>query len=168
MPSHSITQTTEFYTVYTLFDITPTGVVRNYSPNKKFLLDAVGQQLNTDMDWQRSRNQQRNLQSLIQIISLRTQPMIEEVKCLFNQDLDKYQFGKNYIGKATVWMMSFASEISSVFKLNDNPVGTLQRDANGVPIVLNLTESVSMEFPTIDTETCSLNCYFVMNNYAVK
>jgi hypothetical protein len=53
----SIYMATEFFTVYTLVDVTATGVTRLTSDNEM------------------QRNQQRNWETLLQVISMKAQPV---------------------------------------------------------------------------------------------
>ena len=67
----------EFYTCYTLFDITNTGIIMPYNSNlSAMFLDTANQPVYNEKTWDRSRNQQRNWDTMVQIISMRAQPMI--------------------------------------------------------------------------------------------
>ena len=58
----------------TRFDITETGIRnRTYRANIE-LKDKTGQTITTHKDWQKSRNQQCNWETVNQVISLRTLP----------------------------------------------------------------------------------------------
>ena len=57
----------------TLFDITATGVTGHFKSARLPFLDHAGQTINNDISWNRSRNQQRNWETITQILSLRTQ-----------------------------------------------------------------------------------------------
>ena len=59
----------------TLFDCTHTGVTGHLRPQQLPFTTKTGLVIDTAEQWNRSRNQQRNWESLLQIISLRTQPM---------------------------------------------------------------------------------------------
>ena len=59
--------------VQTLFDITATGVTGHYRPARGPFCDRTGQEINNADTWNRARNQQRNWETLTQLISLRTQ-----------------------------------------------------------------------------------------------
>jgi hypothetical protein len=59
----------------TLFDCTFTGVTGHLRPQQLPFTTKTGLTIDTPEQWNRSRNQQRNWESLLQIISLRTQPM---------------------------------------------------------------------------------------------
>jgi hypothetical protein len=59
----------------TLFDCTHTGVTGHLRPQQLPFVTKTGLVIDTPEQWNRSRNQQRNWESLLQIVSLRTQPM---------------------------------------------------------------------------------------------
>ncbi len=59
----------------TLFDCTFTGVTGHFRESQLPLTTKTGLVLQTQADWNRARNQHRNWESLVQVISLRTQPM---------------------------------------------------------------------------------------------
>ena len=59
--------------VTTLFDCTRTGVVGRFREGKTPFVDEAGQDVTDELSWNRSRNQQRNFETLLQTIGLRTQ-----------------------------------------------------------------------------------------------
>jgi hypothetical protein len=67
-------------------------------------------------------NQQQNLNTLLQVISLRSQPIEIQVSKLIAQDVVKYGFGKQFNGLHTVWQLDFISEHSNVFSKDTNSV----------------------------------------------
>lgn len=134
---------TQLYTAYTLVDISASNVVSMTSK------DYVGY------------NQQQNLNTLLQLISLRSQPINMQVQVLQAQDLVNFNFGKLYKGLHTVWKLTFGSEYSNVYEFNNNPVFFLEKDCDGVGFVPDLKETVdfkSYTFETVDVDT--INLYF--------
>jgi len=113
--------------IHTDFDITNTGVVRNF---KKNLLPAKinGQLIHTEEEWIHCRRQQTNWETLIQIISLRTQPY--NIRTIVNE-LD--------------WTLEFDIEHIDVFRKNGNPLGLLQEDIENVPLLTGLDEKKDLE-----------------------
>ena len=57
----------------TLFDITATGITGHHKPSRIPFTDNSGQLILDERSWNRGRNQQRNWETLTQLISLRTQ-----------------------------------------------------------------------------------------------
>ena len=72
------------YSAYTLIDITNTNV-NQYK-------DQIVQS-----------NQQQNMNTLVQSIGLRSQPIDPEVSILMTQDIANYECGSAYKGLHTVW-----------------------------------------------------------------
>ena len=97
----------------TLFDITPTGITGHYK--------SFNHNFNNIEDWNRARNQQRNWETLTQILNLRTQIMIIAKPVCHN---DK-------------WSFEFESE-SNVWDNGIDSVGVLKADSDGVPMLLEL------------------------------
>ena len=108
----------------TLFDITATGVTGHYKLSRIPFRDRAGQLIHDTESWNRSRNQQRNWETITQILSLRTQ--------LFDlSDPISDQTG-------TRWMFEFETETSGVYGPESDPVSVLRSDAAGVPMLREL------------------------------
>ena len=98
--------------VRTLFDITATGVTGHFkSARLPYTADT----------WIRARNQQRNYETLTQLINLRTQIMSITTPTVDNN----------------TWTFQFESE-SNVWDDGIDPVGVLKQDCNGVPMLKEL------------------------------
>jgi len=118
------------YQIYTTVDITPTGVVSTKYKNVN--------------NYELKRNQQRNYDTLIQVLSLRTNiedPTVEEfilssLESKLFTHLDQQSLFK-------VWQLSFTCDRYQVFG-EDNE--TLINDLHMVPIVPALTETTPV-FP---------------------
>ena len=107
--------------VTTRFDITATGVTGHCKPARMPFTDQAGHRIADQAQWNRSRNQQRNWETLQQIISLRTQ--LHEIT-LPACELDQ-------------WTFDFTTEVD-VFNDGTDPVGTLKSDSAGVPMITEL------------------------------
>jgi len=59
--------------INTHFDCTATGTTGHYRSNKIPYQDHADQPIKDQLSWDKSRNQQRNYETLIQLLSLRTQ-----------------------------------------------------------------------------------------------
>lgn len=115
----------------TLFDITPTGVKHNFNPGRVPFLDATGQIIADRQMWARARNQQRNWETLLQVLSLRTQPQsIVQPVLLFGQD--------------PWWTFEFGVESVGALAQEDRPFGQLEQDCSMVPMLVGLTEAVQV------------------------
>ena len=107
--------------VKTSFDITPTGVTGHFRPTRLPFHDLSGQSINNEHDWNRARNQQRNLETITQLLSLRTQ--IDNVtRPVFDNDH---------------WSFEFEVESDTIFALADDPLGVIKDDCYGVPMLLS-------------------------------
>ncbi len=136
-------------TCRTLFDCSLTGVTGHFRSSEIPFRDRVGQMVHTQADWNHSRNQQRNWETLLQIIGLRTQP----------QDITIPEHRNG------VWEFEFRSESPGVFEMHNNPdpLAGLKSDCEGVPMMLNLTEQPAMA-PTIATSGADQNIWFFTVN----
>jgi hypothetical protein len=123
---------TQSYTIYTLVDITNSGVTNSKSTNTH------------------GYNQQQNLNTLLQVISLRSQPIEIQVSKLIAQDVVKYGFGKQFSGLHTVWQLDFISEHSNVFSKDTNSVYLLEHDCDGVAFTAKLDETINFKINTFE------------------
>ena len=131
------------YTAFSLVDITQTDVNRNN--NLQF-------------------NQQQNLNTLIQSIGLRSQPINTKVKVLMAQDVVDYGFGKQYQGLHTVWRLDFSIEHNNVFYNNGDKFYYLKNDCDGVAIYTGLEETAELNTKTFETlDNKLVNIYFKFN-----
>jgi hypothetical protein len=106
----------------TLFDITATGVTGHYRSVRGTFVDHAGNPIRNEQDWNCSRNQQRNWETVTQIISLRTQVF----------DLSTPVKHQDH------WQFEFEVETPSVFGTIENPVQVLIQDAHHVPMLNKL------------------------------
>jgi hypothetical protein len=117
----------------TLFDITATGVKGHFNRNRVPFEDNVNQSI-TDVDsWTRSRNQQRNWETLNQIISLRT----------MTNDITMPR--KMKINNRDYWYFEFSVEQPASFESPDDPLGVLKQDCKDVPMLTGLDEQPGIE-----------------------
>jgi hypothetical protein len=128
---------------YTLIDITNTGVYRN---------DAQQPVL---------RNQQRNWETVLQVIGLRAQP-IDVVSPTDPKTvaMANHQFGSYYTGSHRCWKFKFYVEHQHVFGGENNPTEFLEKDINEVPVITGLSESVALPDPVFYTNGILKNTYF--------
>jgi len=116
----------------TLFDITATGVTGHCKVTRMPFRDSAGQVIRDIESWNRSRNQQRNWETLTQILSLRTQ-----LFALTSPIQDQ---------TGTRWMFEFETETNGIYGPESDPVSVLRSDAVGVPMIRELNND-----PDIDT-----------------
>ena len=129
----------------TQFDCTYTGVTGHFRTSEIPFKDRAGQAITSEADWHRSRNQQRNWETLMQIIGLRTQPL--------NITRPKHQNG--------VWEFEFDNENENAFGQGSNAdsfVG-LKGDCEGVPMIVNLNEEPGIK-PMLIATGAEQNIWF--------
>lgn len=127
----------------TLFDCSHTGITGHFRPSEIPFTDQAGKTITDLASWHRSRNQQRNWETLMQIISLRTQP----------QDITRPMHNNG------VWEFEFVGEANGVYSTIDDPVGGLKQDCHGVPMVVNLNEQAGVT-PTLVVDGNNQNIWF--------
>jgi hypothetical protein len=133
------------YACQTLFDITATGVTGHFKTTRIPFVDRAGQNITNVDSWNRSRNQQRNWETLTQILGLRTQ--------LFDITLPiKDQTG-------TTWMFEFETESVGTFGPDSDPCEILRIDAEGVPMILDLENRRDL-LPVLKTSGAEQNIWF--------
>lgn len=105
--------------------------------------------------------QRQNLNTLIQTVSLRANPMNIKVAMMANQPMVDYDFGENFGGNHNVWMLSFTVEQTSVYENRSGPIGGLKDDVHNIPIITHLMESATVDPEVFDTTNLlTLNTYF--------
>jgi hypothetical protein len=129
----------------TRFDITVTGITGHCKPAQMPFRDRAGQVIQDTESWNRSRNQQRNWETLTQILGLRTQLFALTMPI---QD----QTG-------TCWMFEFETETDGVYGPEEDPTRVLRADANGVPMLRELNNTLDIESVLI-TEGSKQNIWF--------
>lgn len=145
---------------YTLVDITNTGVFGSYRADLLPYRRNNGELINNEEQWILARNQQRNWETLMQLISLRCQPMsIDASRKFEKQALNKYKFGKNNTGKHTVWTFRFSTEYAAVYDNPGDRYGALKADALQVPVITGLKETAKIDNMLI-TSGPFTNIYF--------
>jgi hypothetical protein len=144
-------------TCYTLFDITQTGVLNRSKP--------AGQEI-TD-DWILKRNTQCNFDTVLQAISLRSQPEIATYPVKIDIRFDEFEnfgilFEQQENETYPCWKFDFNIQHPSVFANGVNELGALYGDCEGVPMIHCGTEWSKL--PTfLDTSPELRNIYFVKN-----
>ena len=106
--------------IRTLFDITATGITGHFKSSKHDFKDQES--------WNRARNQQRNWETLTQLLNLRTQIM--EITVPVNDN--------------NFWSFEFESEFN-VWDTGSDPVGVLKTDSAGVPMLRELNNNPDIE-----------------------
>jgi hypothetical protein len=128
---------------YTLIDITKTDVTK-FTP-----------------ELERMRNKQRNWETVVQILGLRTQIMsIKQLKTE-TKDLSQHVFGSDYQDKQRVWTFEFEVEFKDLYLNDQDPYGILKKDFAQSPIILGLDETATPPVALFYTDGPSKNIYFI-------
>lgn len=108
-------------TCITTFDITKTGVIGFFRKDKTPFTDDAGHVISDQSSWTLARNRHRNWETLIQILSLRTQIFDVSAPTVS----DKY------------WRFDFSVDSTSVYSdTNSDDLNILKSDANNVPMLV--------------------------------
>ena len=133
----------------TLFDITATGV-RNHTANARLpFQDQAGQDVTTEREWLRSRNQQRNWETVNQILALRTLP--ENTTVPVAQATDR---GRE-------WQFQFDIPDMAAVSQGDQALSLLMQDCEAVPMITGLGETATLA-PELRTQSQAANVWFAV------
>lgn len=113
----------------TFFDITRTGVTGHYKSSRVPFYDATGDEITDELSWNKARNQQRNWETITQLIGLRSQ--------ISNTD--------NPSNTDNIWEFNFEVETPYAFGSAENPTELLQSDSDGVPMLVGLGNKEDLE-----------------------
>jgi hypothetical protein len=121
---------------YTLFDITATGINGHAKIAQFPYVSRHGTTIPDAISLSRARNQQRNFDTLLQLIGLRTQ--------VFNvsapEITDHGPFG-NY----RTWRFEFDIEPQQQWTVDGDQLWMLKQDSEGTPMIVNLNETADIE-----------------------
>lgn len=126
-------------TAFTIVDVTATGVVR-------------GESL--------ARDQNRNWETVLQVLGLKTQPIIINRPSMWaNEELKYFEFGGFYEGPHSIWAFQFRGERDDFYNLD-----MLEEDFDQVPVILGLEETARFMLPVFFTQGHLKNIYFKQLN----
>lgn len=115
----------------TTFDITATGVRSNFNANRIPFRDAAGNNITDIQQWTRSRNQQRNWETINQLISLRCLPS--------NITIPK----KSTHDGIQTWQFEFDVDDAAMISDSTHELGSLRSDCQGIPMIMGLDETAN-------------------------
>lgn len=137
----------------TLFDITKTGILNRARPN----IDVVDLE-----DWSYKRSTQCNLDTIIQVISLRAQPdLMHAPKMSVINPNETNVFGEYYSKYSilNVWSFDFEIQHSSVFENENGELMALYEDCESVPMII--TKLSNTLDNSLQINKLQRNIYFV-------
>jgi hypothetical protein len=141
---------------YTLFDITQTGVINRGKPG-----------IDEDMEaWLFKRNTQCNFDTILQVVSLRSQPediSKPKVKEISLSEFQNFGFLLENDEKVNSWSFSFTIQHPSVFNDGISDLGSLYNDCDQVPMIK--TDTIWNKIPAfLDSSDELRNIYFKVEN----
>lgn len=125
------------------------------------LIDITPSKANTG----KHRDQQRNWETISQLLSLRTQLLRFEPMGSIITDVSNYQFGINYEGHHKIWMFKFAVEYADVYAKDNDRYGALKEDFAITPVILGLDETAKCPVPLFYPSGPYKNIYFKSLSY---
>lgn len=127
----------------TVFDITQTKITGHFKPSQVPFTDQADQTITDIHAWNKSRNQQRNWETISQLLQLRTQ--------IFDTSTPVNNNG--------YWIFDFVIESNGVYQLDNDEFGILKQDSEGVPMIIGLNEQYSLT-PMLITQGSQQNIWF--------
>lgn len=139
---------------YTLFDITKTNLVSRRPP-----IDVTDEK---KKEWQTNRNSQLNFDTIVQVISLRSQPeeITDITKTTTNfKEFDNFGFLFDDEENQDCWYFEFMISHAKVFDDGISELGMLYNDCEGVPMIKTGREWEKLP-DFLDTSPELKNIYF--------
>ena len=115
----------------TLFDCSRTGTTGHFRVGQVPYLDQSGAEIRNIGDWTVSRNQQRNFETILQMISLRAQPEITS----------------NPVQEHDQWRFEFTVESAGVYSADGSvhDLSALLTECAGTPMIVGLREQPGLD-----------------------
>lgn len=132
------------YSLYTTVDITHTGQYRN----------ELGKE---ELRWK-----EQNFQTVIQTLGIRANISFITPPQLINSVGTALGFNTNEIIR--IWAFDFYTERDRLFEHNEDPVGYMITDFNGVPYIAGLSESIEQNYNVFVTDGASQNIVFYLRS----
>jgi hypothetical protein len=92
-----------------------------------------------ELEHRGNRSTIRNWNTLVQTLSLKTQPIIINFPSKEIVDIKQTKFGSKYkynnLAQVEVYTFNFTSENMKLYEIDDNPIGVLISDCNFVPML---------------------------------
>lgn len=129
--------------IKTKFDITHTNVIRKPAQDV-FPLKINGRVFKSQEEWTKARKQQSNWETIIQVVSLRTQPL--NIKSYKNNGY---------------WFLEFDIAFDEVFASGGDKLRLLKDDCQAIPMIIGLDDTGKLAPMLLVDE----NTFFEIYNY---
>jgi hypothetical protein len=147
---------TEVIRLHTLFDISESGTNKNYNARFLNLRDSQGVILSNSKLWEFSRNQQRNLDTVRQLLCLRQEvTYLSRPTLRSKQERHQHRFGKRF-EFLDIWTIDFAYDNMD----HDFMLRAIYDDFDGIPMITGLKETVTINPACSRTSGANRNVYF--------
>jgi hypothetical protein len=139
-----------------LFDITATAVNGHQRNIEYPYTSKTGAVINNHQELGRARNQQRNFDTILQLIGMRTQVFeITDPTMATDIPLEFAWAGAD----ARVWHFTFEIEPQSQWSVDNDDFWILKNDSDCTPMLIGLTETAKME-PWLVTQGHNVNIIY--------
>lgn len=134
----------DFYTGFCLVDITATGVTR-FRPEQEH-----------------ARNQQRNWETVVQTLGLRSQPLLLTGPSSKIVDSENWApiFGDFFTGPQRVWVFTWAVDREDIYLEGNDRLGALKHDFEQIPVITGLDETAKFMLPIFYPHGSIKNIHF--------
>jgi hypothetical protein len=139
-----------------LFDITATAVNGTQRNIQYPYITKNGTQINDALALSQARNQQRNLDTILQLTGMRTQIFeITDPELVSDIPAEFVWAGK----EAKIWQFSFEIEPQSQWSVDNDEFWILKNDSDHTPMLIGLTETAQMD-PWLVTQGDRINIIY--------
>jgi len=149
------------YKIRTLIDVSPTGIISEFRKDIPLpFVDDLKNIINNTETWNTSRNEQRNWETFVQCISIRSQPILLEKPVVEEISVGPLGF-TGFKGKKKVWTFEFGFETPDIYLDANDPVKLLKQQLDVIPIIIGLNETANITTSTLVTTGIKVNtlCY---------
>lgn len=139
-----------------LFDITATAINGHQRNIEYPYVSKTGTVVNNHQELARARNQQRNLDTVLQLIGMRTQ-VFEITDSEITTDIPaEFAWAGTDV---RVWRFTFEVEPLSQWSIDNDDFWILKNDSDRTPMLMGLTETAQME-PWLVTQGNNVNIIY--------
>jgi hypothetical protein len=139
-----------------LFDITATAVTGHQRNTEYPYISKSGIQIRNAQELAQARNQQRNLDTILQLVGMRTQIFEVTAPEVVTENISEFAWAGD---NAKVWKFSFEIEPQSQWTVDNDEFWVLKNDSHNTPMLLGLTETAKMN-PWIVTQGHCINTIY--------